>query len=77
MAQHIYDECNIGADDANVVLQFTEHPVGRTVRGTYMLVYPIKQFTDGHTDPWAMYTCNLTDDTVHSTFVGGGMIDSH
>lgn len=77
LAQHIYDECNKGADDAGVVLEFTAEPSGYTSDGKYLLVYPIKQFTDGHTDPWAIYNCTLTDATVGSTFVGGGVTDTH
>ncbi len=77
LAQHIYDECNKGADDAGVVLEFTAEPSGYTSDGKYLLVYPIKRFTDGHTDPWAIYNCTLTDDTVGSTFVGGGVTDTH
>ncbi|MBF4606947.1 hypothetical protein [Curtobacterium sp. VKM Ac-1393] len=77
LAQHIYDECNKGADDAGVVLEFTADPSGYTRDGKYLLVYPIKQFTDGHTDPWAIYNCTLTDGTVGSTFVGGGVTDTH
>ncbi|RPE83353.1 hypothetical protein EDF28_1895 [Curtobacterium sp. PhB137] len=77
LAQHIHDECNKGADDAGVVLEFTAEPSGYTSDGKYLLVYPIKQFTDGHTDPWAIYNCTLTDDTVGSTFVGGGVTDTH
>ncbi|MBF4587241.1 hypothetical protein [Curtobacterium sp. VKM Ac-2887] len=77
LAQHIHDECNKGADDAGVVLEFTAEPSGYTSDGKYLLVYPIKQFTDGHTDPWAIYNCTLTDATVGSTFVGGGVTDTH
>lgn len=77
LAQHIYDKCNKGADDAGVVLEFTAEPSGYTSDGKYLLVYPIKQFTDGHTDPWAIYNCTLTDATVGSTFVGGGVTDTH
>ncbi|MFJ4074097.1 hypothetical protein [Curtobacterium sp. NPDC089991] len=77
LAQHIYDECNKGADDAGVVLEFTAEPSGYSSDGKYLLVYPIKQFTDGHTDPWAIYNCTLTDATVGSTFVGGGVSDTH
>lgn len=77
LAQHIHDECNKGADDAGVVLEFTAEPSGYSSDGKYLLVYPIKQFTDGHTDPWAIYNCTLTDATVGSTFVGGGVSDTH
>lgn len=77
LAQHIFDECNKGAADAGVVLEFTAEPSGYAAADDYQLVYPIARFVDGHTDEWAIYTCTLTDDTVHSTFVSGGVTDAH
>ncbi|MBT1680053.1 hypothetical protein [Curtobacterium aurantiacum] len=77
LAQHIFDECNKGAADAGVVLEFTAEPSGYAAADDYQLVYPIARFVDGHTDEWAIYTCTLTDDTVHSTFVRGGVTDTH
>lgn len=76
LAQHVYDACNTGADDAGVVLEFTADPSGYTSDGKYMLIYPM-HFADGHIDPWAIYNCTLSDDTVDSTFLGGGVTDMH
>ncbi|PYY60651.1 hypothetical protein DEJ17_05725 [Curtobacterium sp. MCSS17_011] len=77
LAQHIYDECSKGAADAGVTLTFTDNPSGYTGSdGTYQLIYPFT-FDDGHTDPYAVYNCALTDDTVDSSYVGSGMTDSH
>ncbi|WP_412147747.1 hypothetical protein [Curtobacterium flaccumfaciens] len=77
LAQHVYDECSKGAADAGVTLTFTDDPSGYTGSdGTYQLVYPFT-FDDGHTDPYAMYNCTLTDDTVDSSYVSSGMTDSH
>ena len=76
LAQHVYDQCNVGAADAGVRLVFTEHPSGYTSDDRYLLIYPFA-FLDGHSDPYAMYNCALTDDTVTSTFLGGGLTDSH
>lgn len=77
LAQHVYDECSKGAADAGVTLTFTDDPSGYTGSdGTYQLVYPFT-FDDGHTDPYAMYNCTLTDDTVGSSYVSSGMTDSH
>ncbi|MBT1670434.1 hypothetical protein KK092_13695 [Curtobacterium flaccumfaciens pv. flaccumfaciens] len=77
LAQHVYDECSKGAAAAGVTLTFTDDPSGYTGSdGTYQLVYPFT-FDDGHTDPYAMYNCTLTDDTVGSSYVSSGMTDSH
>jgi len=77
LAQHVYDECSKGAADAGVTLTFTDDPSGYTGSdGTYQLVYPFT-FDDGHTDPYAMYNCTLTDDTGGSSYVSSGMTDSH
>ena len=77
LAQHIYDECSKGAADAGVTLTFTDDPSGYPGSdGTYQLVYPFT-FDDGHTDPYAVYNCTLTDDTVDSSYVSSGMTDSH
>ncbi len=77
LAQHVYDECSKGAADAGVTLTFTDDPSGYTGSdGTYQLVYPFT-FDDGHTDPYAVYNCTLTDDTVDSSYVSSGMTDSH
>ncbi|MGU3408854.1 hypothetical protein ACLBWP_02005 [Microbacterium sp. M1A1_1b] len=77
LAQHVYQECSKGAEDAGVTLTFTANPSGYTAAdGHYQLVYPFT-FNDGHTDPWAIYNCGLTDDTAQSTFLGGGLSDSH
>ena len=77
LAQHVYDECSKGAADAGVTLTFTNDPSGYPGSdGTYQLVYPFT-FDDGHTDPYAMYNCTLTDDTVGSSYVSSGMTDSH
>ncbi|MFA0851413.1 hypothetical protein ABRP24_016070 (plasmid) [Curtobacterium sp. WHRI 8282] len=77
LAQHVYDECSKGAADAGVTLTFTDDPSGYPGSdGTYQLVYPFT-FDDGHTDPYAMYNCTLTDDTVGSSYVSSGMTDSH
>ncbi|MBT1632149.1 hypothetical protein [Curtobacterium flaccumfaciens] len=77
LAQHVYDECSKGAADAGVTLTFTDDPSGYTGSdGTYQLVYPFT-FDNGHTDPYAMYNCTLTDDTVGSSYVSSGMTDSH
>ena len=77
LAQHVYDECSKGAADAGVTLTFTDDPSGYTGGdGTYQLVYPFT-FDDGHTDPYAMYNCTLTDDTVGSSYISSGMTDSH
>jgi hypothetical protein len=76
LAQHVHDQCNVGAADAGVRLVFTEHPSGYTSDDRYLLIYPFA-FLDGHSDPYAMYNCALTDDTVTSTFLGGGLTDSH
>ncbi|WIE66443.1 hypothetical protein DEI99_007870 [Curtobacterium sp. MCLR17_036] len=76
LAQHIYEQCSTGAADAGVRLTFTEDPSGYTAaNGHYQLVYPF-EFLDGHDDPYAIYTCSLTDDTLQSTWVGGGIGDS-
>ncbi|MBB1198449.1 hypothetical protein [Curtobacterium flaccumfaciens] len=77
LAQHIYDECSKGAADAGVTLTFTNDPSGYPGSdGTYQLIYPFT-FDDGHTDPYAVYNCTLTDDTVNSSYVSSGMTDSH
>jgi hypothetical protein len=76
LAQHIYDECSKGAADAGVTLQLTANPSGYDSDDHYQLVYPFT-FNDGHDDPYAVYNCALTDKTVNSTFIGGGMTDSH
>jgi hypothetical protein len=77
LAQHIYDECSKGAADAGVTLTFTDNPSGYAGSdGTYQLIYPFT-FDDGHTDPYAIYNCTLTDDTVDSSYVSSGMTDSH
>lgn len=77
LAQHIHDECSKGAADAGVTPTFTEDPSGYTGSdGTYQLIYPFT-FDDGHTDPYAIYNCTLTDDTVDSSYVSSGMTDSH
>ncbi|MCS6555288.1 hypothetical protein [Curtobacterium flaccumfaciens] len=77
LAQHIYDECSKGAADAGVTLTFTDNPSGYPGSdGTYQLIYPFT-FDDGHTDPYAVYNCTLTDDTVNSSYVSSGMTDSH
>ncbi|WIE81423.1 hypothetical protein [Curtobacterium sp. MCSS17_016] len=76
LAQHIYDECNKGAADAGVTLQLTANPYGFDSNGRYQLLYPFT-FNDGHDDPYAIYSCVLTDNTADSTFIGGGMTDSH
>ncbi|MCS5505371.1 hypothetical protein [Curtobacterium flaccumfaciens] len=77
LAQHVYDECSKGVAAAGVTLTFTDDPSGYTGSdGTYQLVYPFT-FDDGHTDPYAMYNCTLTDDTVGSSYVSSGMTDSH
>ncbi|PYY32257.1 hypothetical protein [Curtobacterium sp. MCBD17_030] len=76
VAQHIYDECNKGAADAGVTLQLTANPHGFDSNGRYELLYPFT-FNDGHDDPYAIYNCVLSDNTVNSTFIGGGMTDSH
>ena len=77
LAQHVYDECSKGAADAGVTLTFTDDPSGYPGSdGTYQLVYPFT-FDDGHTDPYAMYNCTLTDDTVGSSYISSGMTDSH
>ena len=76
LAQHIYDECSKGAADAGVTLQLTANPHGFDSNGRYELLYPFT-FNDGHDDPYAIYNCVLTDNTVNSTFIGGGMTDSH
>jgi len=77
LAQHIYDECSKGAADAGVTLTFTNDPSGYPGSdGTYQLIYPFT-FDDGHTDPYAIYNCTLTDDTVNSSYVCSGMTDSH
>lgn len=77
LAQHVYDECSSGTADAGVTLTFTPHPSGYTgADGNYQLVYPFT-FDDGHTDPYAVWNCTLTDDTVGSSYVGGGLSDTH
>ena len=77
LAQHVYDECSKGAAAAGVTLTFTDDPSGYTGSdGTYQLVYPFT-FDDGHTDPYAMYNCTLTDDTVGSSYISSGMTDTH
>ena len=77
LAQHIYDECSKGAADAGVTQTITDDPSGYPGSdGTYQLVYPFT-FDDGHTDPYAVYNCTLTDDTVDSSYVSSGMTDSH
>jgi len=77
LAQHVYDECSKGAADAGVTLTFTDDPSGYTGSdGTYQLVYPFT-FDDGHNDPYAMYNCTLTDDTVGSSYISSGMTDTH
>ncbi|OIH95016.1 MULTISPECIES: hypothetical protein [unclassified Curtobacterium] len=76
LAQHIYEQCSTGAADAGVRLTFTEDPSGYTAaNGEYQLIYPF-EFLDGHDDPYAIYNCSLTDDTLQSTWVGGGIGDS-
>ncbi len=76
LAQHIYDECSAGAADAGITLTLTETPTGYTSDGKYLLLYPFT-FNDGHDDPYAIYNCALTDNTVNSTFIGGGLSDTH
>lgn len=77
LAQHIYDECSKGAADAGVTLTFTDNPSGYPGSDrTYQLTYPFT-FDDGHTDPYAVYNCTLTNDTANSSYVSSGMTDSH
>jgi hypothetical protein len=77
LAQHIYDECSTGAAEAGVRLTFTEKPSGYPgANGVYQLIYPFT-FLDAHTDPYAIYNCALTNDTITSTYVGGGLSDAH
>jgi hypothetical protein len=77
LAQHVFDECSTGAAENGVTLTFTEDLNGYTgADGDYHLVYPFT-FDDGHSDPYAVYNCALTDDTVHSSYLGGGLTDSH
>lgn len=73
----IFDECSTGAAAAGVRLTFTADPTGYTTAdGRYELIYPFT-FLDGHDDPYAIYNCTLTDNTVTSKYVGGGLSDSH
>ncbi|MDM7886504.1 hypothetical protein QUG92_15445 [Curtobacterium sp. RHCKG23] len=77
LAQHIHDACSTGADESGVTLTFTADPTGYTTAdGRYELVYPFT-FDDGHTDPYAIWNCVLSDDTVTSTFLGAGLGDTH
>lgn len=77
LAQHIHDACSTGADESGVTLTFTADPTGySTPDGRYELVYPFT-FDDGHTDPYAIWNCVLSDDTVTSTFLGAGLGDTH
>jgi len=77
LAQHVYRECSTGAAAAGVRLTFTAEPSGYTTAdGHYQLVYPFT-FLDGHTDPYAVYNCALSDDTITSTYLSSGMSDSH
>lgn len=77
LAQHIYDQCSIGAAAAGVRLRLTENPSGYTESdGHYQLVYPFT-FLDGHDDPYAIYNCGLTNSTVTSKFISGGISDTH
>ncbi|MGN7189489.1 hypothetical protein [Curtobacterium sp. MCBA15_004] len=77
LAQHVFDECSRGAPEAGVRLSFTEHPTGyRDDDGRYQVIYPFT-FLDGHEDPWAVYNCTLTDDSVTSEYVASGLSDAH
>lgn len=76
LAQHVYDECSKGAPGAGVTLQLTDDPSGYSSDGNYLVVYPFT-FDDGHDDPYAVYNCTLTDDTVDSTDVSSGLSDTH
>lgn len=76
LAQHVFDTCRQGAEDAGVTLQYTDDPQGSSSPSGWSVVYPFR-FDDGHDDPYAIFTCTLTDDTVHSTYVGSGLGDTH
>ena len=77
LAQHIYDQCNTDAAENGVTLTYTDDPHGYiTADGSYQLIYPFT-FNDGHTDPYAIYNCGLTNESITSTYVGGGLGDSH
>lgn len=78
LAQHIYDQCSLGAAENGITLTFTERELPGYVNeaGHYQLIYPFT-FNDGHDDPYAIYNCALTDDTVTSKFVAGGITDTH
>ncbi|MGW8431815.1 hypothetical protein ACWGJ9_12030 [Curtobacterium citreum] len=78
LAQHIYNECSLGAAENGITLTFTERELTGYVNeaGHYQLVYPFT-FNDGHDDPYAIYNCALTDDTVTSKFLAGGITDTH
>lgn len=77
LAQHVFEACSTGAAENGISLTFTADPSGMPgPDGDYQLVYPFT-FVDGHTDPYAIYTCTLTDDTVTSSYVRGGLSDTH
>jgi hypothetical protein len=77
LAQHVFDACSTEAAENGVTLTFTPDPSGSTSSdGSYQLIYPFT-FDDGHTDPYAIYNCKLTDDTITSSYVKGGLGDAH
>jgi hypothetical protein len=77
LAQHVFDACSTEAAENGVTLTFTPDPSGSTSSdGSYQLIYPFT-FDDGHTDPYAIYNCTLTDDTITSSYVKGGLGDAH
>jgi hypothetical protein len=77
LAQHVFDACSTEAAENGVTLTFTPDPPGYTSSdGSYQLIYSFT-FDDGHTDPYAIYNCTLTDDTTTSSYVKGGLGDAH
>lgn len=77
LAEHVRDVCSVEAARDGVTLVPSDTVSGRTTQdGRYEVVLPFT-FDDGHQDPYAVYVCTVTDDTLASTLVGAGPIDTH
>jgi hypothetical protein len=77
-AAHWFEVCSDGAAASGVSeLRSVNDPVPVTDGGRFTLTYPVARFSDGHTDPYAIFICALSDGSSTARFVQGGLSDSH
>jgi hypothetical protein len=77
-AAHWFEVCSDGAAASGVSeLRSVNDPVPVTDGGRFTLTYPVARFSDGHTDPYAIFICALSDGGSTARFVQGGLSDSH